>query len=75
MVQRSRRHGGCHVQCNRGHSRPHLAILDDRVELRGKHRLAIVFPVGHNQPVAISCTSCTTMLMSKSRTQQGPAWV
>jgi len=54
-----------------GHSRPHLAVLDDRVELRGKHRLAVVFPVGHNQPVAISCTSCTTRLMSKSRTQQG----
>ena len=54
-----------------GHSRPHLAVLDDRVELRGKNRLAVVFPVGHNQPVAISCTSCTTRLMSKSRTQQG----
>jgi hypothetical protein len=71
MVQGSRRQGGWHVWCSRGHGRAHLAVLDDRVELRGKHRLAAVFPVGHSQPVAITCTSCTMRLMSKSRTQQG----
>ena len=61
-----------HRQGGRGTAVPHLLVCHQPVELRGKHRLAVMLTVGHNETVAISCASCTAGLMSKSRTQQAP---